>query len=195
MVYTAALEPTHVQTTPAEMARQNMRNRFGPRWYNYLKALLGTPAQRRLGRAALKIDRIRYWEKQFDRLSDSELKHTGLRLKGRARGGENLNAILPEAFALVSVAASRTIKLRPFDVQLAAGVVLHQGAFAEVATGEGKTLVAALPSYLNALEGKGVHVTTVNDYLARRDAEGVGPIYEMLGLTVGVLQMQMEDSL
>ena len=194
MVYKAALEPSFVQTTPAEMARQNMTNRFGPRWYSALKALFGTPSQRRLGRAALKIDRVRHWEKQFNGLSDSELRQTGLRLKGRARGGENLNAILPEAFALVSVAASRTIKLRPFDVQLAAGVVLHQSAFAEVATGEGKTLVAALPAYLNALEGKGVHVTTVNDYLARRDAEWVGPIYEMLGLKVGILQMQMDDA-
>jgi preprotein translocase subunit SecA len=178
----------------AEVVRQNQTNRFGLRWFNYLKALLGTPSQRRLAQAALRIRSIRYWEKEFSKLSDAEMKQTGLRLKGRARGGESLNKILPEAFGLVCVAAQRTLKLRPFDVQLAAGAILHRGAFAEVATGEGKTLVAALPVYLNALTGKGVHVTTVNDYLARRDAEWIGPIYEMLGLSVGVLQMQMEDA-
>src|SRR5438876_9172059 len=101
--------------------------------------------------------------------------------------------MLPEVFGLVSEAAFRTVGLRPFDVQLAAGVILHRGALAELATGEGKTLAATLPAFLNALQGKGVHVTTVNDYLARRDAEWIGPIYEALGLTVGVLQMQMPD--
>jgi preprotein translocase subunit SecA len=168
---------------------------MGPRWFNHLRALLGTPSQRRLGRAALMIDPIRHWEDEYSRLSDAELKKIGQRLRGRARGGEALDRILPEAFGLVCVAAKRTIGLRPFDVQLAAGVILHQGAFAEVATGEGKTLVAAMPVYLNALQGKGVHLTTVNDYLARRDAEWIGPIYQMLGLSVGVLQMQMEESL
>jgi preprotein translocase subunit SecA len=171
------------------------RRRLGPRWFNHLRALLGTPSQRRLGRAALFIDPIRYWENEYTKLSDADLKKTGLRLRGRARGGEHLDRLVPEAFGLVCVAAKRAIGLRPFDVQLAAGVVLHRGAFAEVATGEGKTLVAALPVYLNGLLGKGVHVTTVNDYLARRDAEWIGPIYQMLGLTVGCLQMQMEESL
>ncbi|HEV3205257.1 MAG TPA: preprotein translocase subunit SecA [Gemmataceae bacterium] len=178
----------------AEAVRENQTNRFGFRWVNYIKALLGTPSQRRLAQAALKINPVRHLEKEFSKLSDAELKQTGLRLKGRARGGESLNKILPEAFGLVCVAAQRALKLRPFDVQLAAGVILHKGAFAEVATGEGKTLVAALPIYLNALSGQGVHLTTVNDYLARRDAEWIGPIYEMLGLSVGVLQMQMEDA-
>jgi preprotein translocase subunit SecA len=116
-----------------------------------------------------------------------------LRLRGRARGGESLDRLLPEAFGLVCVASKRHLGLRPFDVQLAAGVVMHQGALAELATGEGKTLCATLPAYLNALVGKGVHVTTVNDYLARRDAELMGPIYNALGLTVGVIQMQMPD--
>jgi preprotein translocase subunit SecA len=171
-----------------------MTNRFGPRLFNYVRALFGTPSQRRLGRAALYIDRIRYFEKQWQHVSDAELKQKGLRLRGRARGGESLDRLLPEAFALVSIASVRTVRLRPFDVQLAAGVVLHRKALAEVATGEGKTLVAALPVYLNALTGKGVHLTTVNDYLARRDAEWMGPIYQSLGLSVGVLQMQMEDS-
>src|SRR5262249_52086058 len=115
------------------------------------------------------------------------------RRRGRARGGESLDGLLPEAFGACCVAAQRTIKLRPFDVQLAGGVVLHHGGLAELATGEGKTLCATMPAYLNALTGKGVHVTTVNDYLARRDAEWVGPIYQALGLTVGVLQMQMPE--
>jgi preprotein translocase subunit SecA len=118
-----------------------------------------------------------------------------MRLRGRARGGEALDRLLPEAFGLVCVASWRKLGLRPFDVQLAAGVVLHQGGLAELATGEGKTLVAALPVYLNALFGKGVHVATVNDYLARRDVEQwTGPIYTSLGLTVGVLQQQMPEA-
>jgi preprotein translocase subunit SecA len=167
--------------------------RLGPRWLNGLKALIGLPWQRRLARAALMVPRIRYWEKEYDRLSDPELKTAGLRLRGRARGGEPLDRLLPEAFGLVCVSARRRLGLRPFDVQLAAGVVLHQGGLAELATGEGKTLVASLPTFLNALEGKGVHVTTVNDYLARRDAEWMAPIYRDLGLTVGTIQMQMPD--
>jgi preprotein translocase subunit SecA len=166
---------------------------MGARWANHLKALFGLPSQRRLARAALQVDRIRYWEKEFSRLNDAELRQRGLQLRGRARGGESLERLLPEAFGLVCVAAVRTTKLRPFDVQLAGGVVLHHGAIAELATGEGKTLVAAMPAFLNALTGKGVHVTTVNDYLANRDAEWMGPIYTSLGLTVGVLQMQMPE--
>ena len=148
---------------------------------------------RRLARAALMIEPIRHWEKEFSLLSDAELRQRGLRLRGRARGGESLNRILPEAFGLVCVAAARTIRLRPFDVQLAGGVVLHQGALAELATGEGKTLCAAMPVFLNGLTGKGVHVTTVNDYLAKRDAEWIGPIYESLGLKVGVVQGKQSD--
>ncbi len=168
-------------------------NRLGFRPLNYLKALIGLPWQRRLAYAALQVPRIRQWERQFDQLSDAELKIAGQRLRGRGRGGESLDKLLPEAFGLVCVASKRFLGLRPFDVQLAAGIVLHNGALAELATGEGKTLVAALPAFLNALEGKGVHVTTVNDYLARRDAEWMAPIYKGLGLSVGVLQMQMGD--
>jgi preprotein translocase subunit SecA len=169
------------------------RNRLGLRWKNQLMALIGPPWQRRLARAALYIPRIRFWENKFDDLSDADLKSNGMRLRGRARGGESLNKLIPEAFGLVCVASKRHLGLRPFDVQLAAGVVMHQGALAELATGEGKTLCATLPAFLNALEGKGVHVTTVNDYLARRDAELMGPIYNALGLTVGVIQMSMPE--
>jgi preprotein translocase subunit SecA len=177
----------------AEPPRHSVSGRLGSRWANHVKALLGLPSQRRLARAALYIDRIRHWEAEYERLSDAELKVRGLQLRGRARGGESLDKLLPEAFGLVCVGAVRCLKLRPFDVQLAAGVVLHQGGLAELATGEGKTLSACAPAFLNALPGKGVHVTTVNDYLARRDAEWMGPLYEMLGLTVGVLQQDMSD--
>jgi len=168
-------------------------HRFGPSWLLHIKGLFGSPSGRRLAQAALQIDRVRHYESEFSRLSDAELKKSGLRLRGRARWGEPLNRLLPEAFGLVCVAATRTIGLRPFDVQLAGAVVLHQGAIAELATGEGKTLVAALPAFLNALGGQGVHITTVNDYLAKRDAEWIGPIYEALGLTVGVLQSKKSD--
>jgi preprotein translocase subunit SecA len=179
--------------TGVPLARTSGRKRLGRRWANYLKMLLGGPSARRLARAALQVDRCRYWEGEFSRFTDAELKQRGLHLRGRARGAEPLENLLPEAFGLVCVAATRFVKLRPFDVQLAGGVVMHHGALAELATGEGKTLVAALPAFLNALAGKGVHVTTVNDYLAGRDAEWMGPIYTSLGLTVGVLQMQMPD--
>jgi preprotein translocase subunit SecA len=166
---------------------------MGPRWLNHLRALVGLPWQRRLARAALLVPRIRAFEAKYDSLTDAELKTAGLKLRGRARGGESLDKLVPEAFGLVCVAAKRRTEMRPFDVQLAAGYVMHNGALAELATGEGKTLCASMPVFLNALVGKGVHVTTVNDYLARRDAELMGPIYNTLGLTVGVLQQQMGE--
>jgi preprotein translocase subunit SecA len=173
--------------------RTSGRNRLGRRLPNLVKAWFGLPSQRRLARAALHVTRIRYWEEEYSRLTDAELKQRGLQLRGRARGGESLDRLLDEAFGLVCVAATRTVHMRPFDVQLAGGIVMHYGALAELATGEGKTLTASLPTFLNALAGKGVHVTTVNDYLAARDAEWMSPIYTALGLTVGVLQMQMPD--
>jgi preprotein translocase subunit SecA len=169
------------------------RNRLGFRWYNHLRSWLGLPWQRRLGWAALQIPSIRHWEKQFENLSTEDLKLTGLRMRGRARGGESLDKMLPEAFGLVSVALRRITNMRPFDVQLAGAVVMHAGGLAELATGEGKTLTAALPTFLNGLQGKGVHVITVNEYLARRDAELLGPVYNSLGLTIGVIQQQMSE--
>lgn len=173
--------------------RRSEAGRLGPRWLNRLRALFGPPSQRRLARAALQIEPIRYWAGHFENANDNELRQTALQLQARARGGMALDRLLPEAFAVVCIAIRRTLRLVPFDVQLAAGVAMHQGALAELATGEGKTLVAALPVYLNALTGKGCHVTTVNDYLAKRDAEWLGPVYTLLGLSVGVLQAQMED--
>ena len=187
----APLEPA--AAAPEVSVRTSVAGRLGFGWVNRLKALFGLPWERRLARAALAVPRIRAWERKFDSLSDAELKECGQRLRGRGRGGENLDRMLPEAFGLVCVGAKRLLGMRPFDVQLAAGVVLHQGGLAELATGEGKTLVALMPAYLNGLTGKGVHVTTVNDYLARRDAEWMGPVYEALGLSVGILQMQMGE--
>ncbi len=168
-------------------------DRFGAKWLLHFKALFGMPSQRRLAQAALKIPQIRYWEKELSDISDEEMIRRGKQLKGRARGGENLDNLLPEVFGMVSIASQRAMGLRPYDVQLAAGVVLHKGALAEVATGEGKTLIATLPVALNALSGKGVHVTTVNDYLARRDGEYTAGIYNLLGLSVGTLQQRLPD--
>src|SRR6185312_14433039 len=111
----------------------------------------------------------------------------------RARGGESLNAILPEAFALIREAAKRTIKQRHYDVQLVGGSAIHSRCIAEMETGEGKTLVATLPAFLNALPAKGVHVVTVNDYLAQRDADWMAPIYRFLGLTVGVIKNSQDQ--
>ncbi len=179
--------------TPAAPPPSEGRSQLGPRWFNHLKALVGTPGQRRLAQAALQVPAIRWWEQEFSRFSDQEIRQRGAQLRGRARGGEPLDHMLPEVFGLVCVATWRMVRLRPFDVQLAAGVVLHRGALAEVATGEGKTLVATMPVALNALLGKGVHVTTVNDYLAQRDGEWMGQVYGALGLSVGILQMKMPD--
>ena len=190
---TAAATALHAVPETIEPLRRDSRGRLGTRAFNYIKWLAGTPARRRLAYAALQVDRIRSWESEFSRLTDAEMKQRGLHLRGRARGGESLHRLLPEAFGLVCIASHRMIKLRPFDVQLAAGVIMHNGALAELATGEGKTLCASLPTFLNALTGKGVHVTTVNDYLAKRDAEWIGPIYRSLGLTVGALQQKMSD--
>ncbi len=122
---------------------------------------------------------------------DRVLKETSLSLIARAGAGDGLDDLLVEAFALVREAAWRVLGLRPFDVQIIAGIVMHQGKLAEMQTGEGKTLVAVLPAYLNALSGSGVHVLTFSDYLARRDADWMGPVYEFLGLTVGFVQEGM----
>lgn len=173
----------------------NRTDRLGPRWLNQVKALIGLPAQRRLAQAALLIEAIRHHECEYEKLNDGELRQRALALRGRARGGEALDRLLPETYGMVCVASLRALGLKPFDVQLAAGVVLHQGALAELATGEGKTLVAAFPVALNALVGKGAHVTTVNDYLARRDADFLRPVFQLMGFTLGVIQAKMEDAI
>lgn len=133
------------------------------------------------------VDRINSLESEFEKLSDDELKDKSRELRDRTSTGETLDDLLPEAFAAVREAAKRTLGQRHFDVQLMGGIVLHQGKIAEMRTGEGKTLVATLPAYLNALESKGVHIVTVNDYLARRDAAWMGQIYNALGMSVGCI--------
>ena len=168
-------------------------NRLGGRIKNKILSLIGGPWDRRLAKAALQIAHIRHWEREFDNLTDLEITQKCQQFKGRVRGGESLWRILPEQYGLVCVAAKRTLGLRPFDVQLAAGTVMFGGALAEVATGEGKTLIASLPGCLHGLSGKGVHVATVNDYLAKRDKEWLDPLYKLLGLSVGVLQQQMPE--
>ncbi len=138
------------------------------------------------------VARVAAWESEIAPLSDEALRAKTGEFKQRLAGGETLDDIMPEAFAVVREAAKRTTGMRPFDVQVMGAIVLHQGSIAEMKTGEGKTLVATMPVYLNALAGRGVHLVTVNDYLAGRDARWMGPVYEFLGLTVAALQNSME---
>ncbi len=149
----------------------------------------GDPNKKALGKSNEKVDLINSLEAQFEALSAEELLAKTAEFKRRLADGETLDDLLPEAFAAVREASKRTNGQRPFDTQLVGGIALHQGRIAEMRTGEGKTLVATLPLYLNALTGKGTHLVTVNDYLARRDARWMAPIYHALGLSVGVLQM------
>ena len=152
------------------------------------RRVFGTKNSRELKRMGKVVERINALEPRFEALSDAELRAFGTELRERAGNGAELDALLPETFAAVREAARRTKQMRHFDVQLVGGITLHEGRIAEMRTGEGKTLVATLTATLNALSGKGVHLVTVNDYLARRDAAWMGPIYEALGLTVGVIQ-------
>ncbi len=153
------------------------------------KAIGGDPLKKELDRMGAVVDQINDLEASYEALSDASLREKTDEFKKRLSQGESLDDILPEAFAAVREASKRTIGLRHFDIQLIGGIVLHEGRIAEMRTGEGKTLVATLPLYLNALTGKGVHLVTVNDYLARRDARWMAPIYRMLGMSIGVLQM------
>jgi len=152
-----------------------------------LKKIFGDANERSIRTFNPLVERINALEEKFTALSTEELKQQTLKFRERLAKGETLDEILPEAFAVVREAAKRTLGERHFDVQIMGGIALHQGKIAEMRTGEGKTLVATLPVYLNALTGKGAHVVTVNDYLAARDAEWMGQIYQFLGLTVGVV--------
>ena len=155
--------------------------------------VIGTHSEREVKRVIPIVDKIESLEPEMEKLSDEELRGKTAEFKKRLADKETLDDILPEAYAVVREASKRTIGLRHFRVQLIGGVILHQGRIAEMRTGEGKTLVSTLPAYLNALEGKGVHIVTVNDYLAKRDAEWMGQIHEFLGLTVGVILNSMDN--
>ena len=154
---------------------------------SFLGKLFGSHTDRELKRIYPIVDKIEALEPQFQALSDEELRAKTEEFKQRYQGGEDLDALLPEAFAAVREAAWRVLGMKPFRVQLIGGIVLHQGRIAEMKTGEGKTLVATLPAYLNALTGKGVHIVTVNDYLARRDSEWMGKVHRFMGLSVGLI--------
>ena len=151
------------------------------------KKLFGSRNQRLVKKYQKQVVKINEFESTLQKLSDEELKNKTSEFKSRLQNKESLESILPEAFAVVREASVRTLKMRHFDVQMIGGMVLNSGKIAEMHTGEGKTLVATLPAYLNALTGNTVHVITVNDYLAKRDAEWMEPVYNFLGLSVGVI--------
>jgi len=152
-----------------------------------IKKILGDSNEKEVRKLQKTVDKINALEPTMEKLSDDELRGKTAEFKERLSRGQTLDDILPEAFAVVREAAKRTLNMRPFDVQVMGGIVLHQGRIAEMKTGEGKTLVATMPVYLNALTGQGVHVVTVNDYLAKRDSEWMGKIYNFLGLEVGLI--------
>ena len=149
--------------------------------------VFGTYSQRELKSIYPIVDKITALEDAYKALTDAQLQAKTPEFKSRLQNGETLDDILPEAFAAVREAADRVLGMRPYPVQLVGGIVLHQGRIAEMKTGEGKTLVATLPAYLNALTGEGVHIVTVNDYLAKRDSEWMGKVHRFMGLTVGLI--------
>lgn len=177
------------QTDSQNNSRKNTTSMLA----SFAQKLFGSSNDRALRGLRKYVEAINEFEPQMEALSDDDLRAQTDKLKKRLADGETLNQILPEAFATVREASKRTLGLRPFDVQLMGGIVLHQGKISEMRTGEGKTLVATLPVYLNALTGKGVHVVTVNDYLAKRDAEWMSPIYNFLGLSVGFIVGNLPD--
>jgi preprotein translocase subunit SecA len=158
-----------------------------------IRKIVGTKNDRELKRLGITLQEVNSREAQMLSLSDAELKAKTSYLKERIKNGQEPEDIVAEAFAVVREASRRTLFMRPFDVQVIGGIVLHEGKIAEMKTGEGKTLAATMPIYLNALFGKGAHVVTVNDYLAKRDAAWMGPIYNFLGMSVGVIVHGMDD--
>ena len=161
--------------------------------FGILKKIIGTKNDREIKRLIPIVDHINSLESGVEPLSDAELRGKTAEFRERLESGETLDDLLPEAFAVAREASKRVLKMRHFDVQILGGLVLHEGKIAEMKTGEGKTLVATLPVYLNALEGRGVHIVTVNDYLAKRDAQWMGPLYEFLGMSVGVIVHGLTD--
>jgi preprotein translocase subunit SecA len=161
---------------------------------NKVRAMTGGPVHRRLARAATIIPMVRHYEQLYGKLSDTELLSKANQLRGRSRAGDASKQFIAEGFGLCSVAVWRVLGMRAFDVQLAAGIIMFEGSLCELATGEGKTLTATFPVFVRALGGRGAHVATVNDYLAKRDAELMTPVYQKLGLTVSFLQQKLEDA-
>ncbi len=161
--------------------------------FGIIKKIIGTKNDREIKRLLPIVEHINSLESALESLSDSELRGKTTEFRKRLEGGETLDDLLPEAFAVAREASKRVLKMRHFDVQILGGLVLHEGKIAEMKTGEGKTLVATLPVYLNALEGRGVHIVTVNDYLAKRDAQWMGPLYEFLGMSVGIIVHGLTD--
>src|SRR5258706_3318491 len=158
-----------------------------------LAKVVGTQNERELKRLRPIVAQVGALEPAIKALSDEQLRGKTVEFRQRLANGESLDELMPEAFAVVREAGRRMLNMRHFDVQLIGGAVLHKGKIAEMKTGEGKTLVATLPAYLNALAGQGVHIVTVNDYLARRDSEWMGRVYRFLGMSVGVIQHDLND--
>ena len=152
-----------------------------------IESIFGTHSDHELKRINPIVDKVFSYEEEYSKLSDHDLAAKTEEFKKRYEGGEALDSLLPEAFATVREASWRVLGMKPYRVQVIGGIILHQGRIAEMKTGEGKTLVATMPVYLNALTGKGVHVVTVNDYLAKRDSEWMGKIYKFLNMTVGLI--------
>ena len=175
------------QTGGAEISIRSLLLNMG-----IIEKIFGTHSENELKRIYPIVDRIEALEPEMKALSDEELRGKTREFKDRLKEGETLDDLLPEAYAVVREAAYRSLGMRHYRVQLIGGIILHQGRIAEMKTGEGKTLVSTLPAYLNALEGNGVHIVTVNDYLAKRDAEWMGKVHEFLGLTVGVVLNSMD---
>ncbi|MCK4469858.1 MAG: DEAD/DEAH box helicase, partial [Desulfobacterales bacterium] len=161
--------------------------------FNFLTKVFGSKNERELKKLQPVVDKINALEPEMQAMNDEHLKGQTVLFRERLKNGESLEDILPEAFATVREASVRTLKMRHFDAQLVGGIVLHEGKIAEMKTGEGKTLAATLPVYLNALSGRGVHIVTVNDYLAKRDTEWMGQIYNFLGFSVDSLLHGMDD--
>ena len=160
---------------------------------NILKALFGNYSKKELKRIQPICDKVLALEDKYAAMSESELKNQTAVLKERLANGETTDDILPDAFAVCREGAWRVLGMKHYPVQIIGGIVLHQGRIAEMKTGEGKTLVATLPAYLNGLTGEGVHIVTVNDYLARRDSEWMGKLYRYLGLTTGLIVHSLDN--
>ncbi|MBF0412313.1 MAG: hypothetical protein HQK70_06345 [Desulfamplus sp.] len=162
--------------------------------FQLLTKIFGSNNDRAIKKIMPLIEQINALEPDIQKLTDQQMADKTLEFKERIAKGETLDDILPDAFALVREASLRTLKMRHFDVQLIGGIALHRGMISEMKTGEGKTLMSTLPAYLNALSGRGVHIVTVNDYLAKRDADWMGIIYGFLGLKVGVILHNLDDA-